>query len=142
MGNRKTAILLAIIAALLVVLIIGVSFQLASEDTSAPIARGGTVWSTRAYTTSTMTISSSAITISNSSFSWSVTDLTDAEVAVISAHTQAVNFTWDGNDPTATKGQPVAAGGTVRLVGTDNIANLRFIRSSGSDGVVSITLEK
>jgi len=107
-----------------------------------PEARGGSLWATRAFTTSTMTIGSSAITISNPSFGWSATDLTDAEAAVISAHTQAINFTWDGNDPTATKGQPLAAGSTVRLVGTDNIANLRFIRSGGSDGIVSITLEK
>ncbi len=135
------AIVLALFAILGVLIIIG-GFGASSRQIDEPVARGGTLWATRAYTTSTMTISTSAITISNASFGWSATDIADAEVAYVSAHTAGVIITWDGNDPTTTQGMPITQNSTVSIQGTDNVGRLKFIRSGGSDATVSVTLEK
>lgn len=143
--DKKYRIFLPLIIALLAVLVLFVGIGIFAESRNqadAPVARGGTLWATRAYTTSTMTVSSSVVTISNASFNWSATDISDAEVAYVSSHTAGVVITWDGNDPTTTKGMPVTQNSTVSIQGTDNVGRLRFIRSAGSDATVSVTLEK
>lgn len=64
-----------------------------------------------------------------------------ADRARITVATNPVRYRYDGGAPTATVGHYLAADGETEIVGRKNIANLRFIRVGGSDGVVSATLE-
>lgn len=96
----------------------------------------------KAFRTKTSTISNSAVAISAAGWSWTIGDLTSADYAVITAHTQPVIVTWDGTTPVATTGRHIAAGGTVTITGNANVQAVQLIRQSGSDATVSITLEK
>jgi len=64
-----------------------------------------------------------------------------ADRARITVATNPVRYRYDGGAPTATIGHYLAANEETEIVGRQNIANLRFIRAGGSDGVVSVTLE-
>lgn len=95
-----------------------------------------------AYQTKAATISSAAVAISAAGWSWTAGNLALADQAVITAHSQPVCMTWDGTTPTATVGMYIPAGGTVTVVGNDNVQAVKLIRQGGSDATVSITLER
>lgn len=96
----------------------------------------------RGYQTKAATISTAAVAISAGGWSWTAGYLALADHAVITAHTNGVTLTWDGTTPTATLGRALAAGATITVQGNANVQALQFIRSGGSDAVVSVTLEK
>jgi hypothetical protein len=102
----------------------------------------GAYQTTIAYQTKSSTVSSSVVGISDAGWSWTTGYVALAERAVITSRSAGVMVRWDGGDPTSTLGHLIAQNGTLEVLGMDNIANLKFIRESGSDAVVSVTLEK
>lgn len=96
--------------------------------------------STRAFACKSAAVSSASKAISHADFTWGTSDLSLAAQATITAHTQAVVFTYDGSTPTATHGHVLPANGTVSIQGNTNIQALKFIRQS-ADATVSVTLE-
>lgn len=97
---------------------------------------------TNAFEIKGNTISSTALAISHASWAWGATDLSTAVKAYVSCNTNGVVISWDGTNPTATLGLPLAAGASIEIYGNANIQNLKFIRSGGSDAVVTVQLEK
>lgn len=95
-----------------------------------------------AYRTKAAAISNSAVAISAAGWSWTAGDIAAADQAIVTAHTNPVNLTWDGTTPTTTLGYTLAAGASVTVMGNQNVSRLQFIRQGGSDATVSITLEK
>ena len=85
------------------------------------------------------TISNVAKAISHADFGWGNADLGTANAAWISS-TQAVRYTFDGTDPTTTLGHPIGADGTVYIPDARLIRTMKFIRSSGSDAVLTVSL--
>lgn len=90
--------------------------------------------------TKSNTISNTALAISHASWSWGAADLPMAERAYITCHTEGIVISWDGTNPSAVFGLPLAAGRTIEIIGNINIQNLKFIRSGLSDAAVSVTL--
>lgn len=64
----------------------------------------------------------------------------DVYKVFISVETQAIRYCYDGTTPTASKGHPVAAGGSFTVYGFENVANLRMISQTGT-AVLDVTLE-
>ncbi len=92
--------------------------------------------------TKSATISNTAKAIGHADFGWGAQDLAKANAAWISA-SQGVRYTFDGaTDPTATLGHPIAADGTNYIPDARLVRDLRFIRTGGSDAVVTISLLK
>lgn len=90
------------------------------------------------------TISSTAIAmadIGGVGSGFSVADLAVADRVRITCTTQPIQYRYDGGVPTASVGHNLAVGASVVIEGNQNINNLQFIRATGSDGAVSITLE-
>lgn len=85
------------------------------------------------------TISNAAKAISHADFSWATGDLDKCSAAWISS-TQGVRYTFDGTDPTTTLGHPIAADGTVYIPDARLIRSIKFIRTGGSDAVVTVSL--
>lgn len=97
-----------------------------------------------AYAFKTGTISSSVVAmadIGGVGSGFSQDELNEADQARVSCATESIRYRYDGGDPSATVGHLIAANGEVIIQGANNIARLKFIRT-GSDGVVSITLEQ
>lgn len=94
------------------------------------------------YVTKSATISNAAKAITHGDFAWGTTDLALARLAIISPRSAGVMFTYDGTDPTATFGHPIATSGIVAIEGNANIRALKFIREAGVDATLTITLEK
>lgn len=91
------------------------------------------------------TISSTAVAmgdIGGAGVGFAVADLDLADRARITCVTQAVSYRYDGGVPTAAGGHIVPINGETIIIGNQNIKNLQFIRAGGSDGAISITLEK
>lgn len=53
--------------------------------------------------------------------------------------TNGLTYTEDGTTPTATLGRAIAGGGEFEVEGYSNVANLKMIRTGGSDAVVNLT---
>lgn len=87
----------------------------------------------------TMTISNTAIAITNGSLAFTAANLAAADVAYISAATGDLRVLCTGDDPTATVGIPVTAGGLTVIEGNAAINALKMIRQS-VDAVVTIVL--
>lgn len=96
----------------------------------------------KAYSLKGNTISSTALAISHASWNWGASDLAEADKAIIACNTNGVVVTWNGTDPTASLGIPLAAGANLVITGNANIQALKLIRSGGSDAAVSVQLEK
>lgn len=96
----------------------------------------------RAYETKTHTIGNTAVAIDAVGWSWGTDDLANADAAVVAAHTNAVNLTYDGTTPTTTTGVPIAASGSVRVTGNASVRAIQLIRSSSNNATASITLER
>jgi hypothetical protein len=97
---------------------------------------------TKGYSTKTNTISNTAVAISAAGWSWGSTDLAQAQRAYITVLDGDVMSTWDGTTPTATLGQLLPADGVFEISGNPNIQALQFIRATGTDAAVNISLEK
>lgn len=92
----------------------------------------------------TGTISNTAVAmadIGGAGVGFSGADLTVADRVRITCTGNAVRYRYDGSAPTASVGHNIAVDGQVIIDGNQNINNLQFIRATGSDGAVSITLE-
>ena len=85
------------------------------------------------------TVSNTALTMTAIGFS--AANIDKADKAVISADAQPVRFRYDGGVPTAAVGLYLAVGDKWVVEGNQNIRNLQFIRATGTDGFVAITLE-
>jgi len=87
------------------------------------------------------TIRNTAKAISHADFGWATGDLEKSTGAWISASSAGVRYTFDGEtDPTATVGHPIAADGTVYIPDGRLVRALRFIRTGGSDAIVTVSL--
>ena len=95
-----------------------------------------------AYQTKASAIADTAVAISAAGWSWTAGNLALADQAVVTAHTEPVCMTWDGTTPTATVGMYIPAGGTVTVVGNDNVQAIKLIRQGASSATVSVTLER
>jgi hypothetical protein len=92
----------------------------------------------------TGTISSTAVAmadIGGAGSGFSTADLGIADRVRITCTGNAVRYRYDGSAPTASVGHNLAVDGQAIIEGNENINNLQFIRATGSDGAVSITLE-
>jgi hypothetical protein len=87
------------------------------------------------------TVSNVAKALSHADFGFTAAELAAARSAVISASSAGVNMLYSGDAPTATFGHPINAGSTIVVLVNENIQALKFIRSGGSDAVVTVTLE-
>lgn len=85
------------------------------------------------------TISNAAKAIDHADFGWGNADLGTANAAWISS-TQAVRYTFDGTDPTATLGHPIGADGTVYIPDARLVRDLKFIRTGANDAVLTVSL--
>ncbi len=67
-----------------------------------------------------------------------------ADRAVITAITQPLRYTYDGTVPTIVNGHQlnITADKPTVIKGKISVGNLKFIRQTGTDGVVLITLER
>lgn len=93
----------------------------------------------RAFAHQSATVSNSAKSLTDLTFA--AAQIERASRARINCDTQPIRYTYDGTTPTASVGQYLAVGATVDIVGSSNVANLKFIRATGSDGAVNVTLE-
>ena len=59
--------------------------------------------------------------------------------AFVTVETQSIRFRFDGTDPTSSVGHLLASGDFATIDGEQNVANLKFIRSGGSDGTAMVT---
>lgn len=64
-----------------------------------------------------------------------------AVAALLTVETAALRYRYDGGLPTAALGHAMAVDSSMRLDTPANLANFRAIRSSGTDAVLSVTLE-
>lgn len=99
----------------------------------------------RAYAFRAGTISSTAVVmgdVSGAAQGFSAAELDVADVARIRCATNPIVFRYDGGVPTASVGHYLAANDETFVYGAENIRALQFIRAGGSDGSVSITLER
>lgn len=94
---------------------------------------------TKASAHASATIGNTAVPIEDASL-FTALQLSTAERARITCLTQPIAFRYDGGTVTA-NGHYMAVGAEVEIIGNVNIKNLQFIRASGSDGRVTITLE-
>jgi hypothetical protein len=102
----------------------------------------GTVVAPKVVALGSATVSNSAKAISHEDFGFTSAQLLEADHARITARSAGVMFTYDGaTNPTPTIGHLLTQDETVIITGMVNIGVLRFIRESGSDAVVTITLE-
>lgn len=94
----------------------------------------------RAIAHQSAAVSSTAKTLADLTFTAGQIDV--ASRARITCDTQPIRYTYDGTVPTASVGHYLPVGTTTEVVGGTNVANLKFIRASGTDGAVSVTLEE
>lgn len=92
----------------------------------------------RSYESRGSTVSSSVVPLANFGFGAGV--LGRAMWAIISAHSNGVNLTLTGQNPTATFGIPIAAGGSLVIWGQTDIQRIALIRSGAADAQVTVTL--
>lgn len=57
---------------------------------------------------------------------------TGAQVAIVTAESQAVRFRDDGTNPTASVGMPIASGQSYTFNRADELAKLKFIEQTAS----------
>lgn len=95
---------------------------------------------TYAYQFANDTVSSTALTLLDIGFTQAEIDR--ASRARITCATQPVRYRYDGGVPTASVGHYMAVNAETLIIGNPNIAALQFIRATGSDGEVAITLEE
>ena len=80
------------------------------------------------------------LTVSTSAIGLTAAKFKGAQVAVISlAATNGISFREDGTAPTASVGMLVAGGTNGIICGGAAIAHIQFIRSGGTDAVMSVT---
>lgn len=101
-----------------------------------------TLYQPVAYAMKGNTASTSALPISDSSWNWGANDLAQADQAIVACNTNGAVVSWDGTDPTASLGVPLAAGEWIKIVDNENVQNISLIRSGLIDAAVSIILEK
>lgn len=66
----------------------------------------------------------------------------DAAVRMrVTVNSNAVNYRYDGGDPTTSAGHTIPTNGTVLIEGNQAIQQFRMIRSGALDATVAITLE-
>lgn len=89
------------------------------------------------------TVSGTALTLNgvSNSFTFSDAEVDAANRAYITCDAQPVRYRFDGTAPDSNTGHYLATGSTIIIDGNQNLRNLKFIRATGSDGTVSITLE-
>lgn len=87
------------------------------------------------------TISSSVINIQDIS-GWQSGDMDSAEIAIVTARGGGVMYRFDGGAPTTDLGHFIAADSNVEIRGSQNIANLKFIRAGLTNASLTITLKK
>ena len=99
------------------------------------------IYETKAYASKTITVSNTALTMTTMGFTAS--QLSQAKRALITVSTAAgVRMTYDGTTPTAALGHLlIGTVASIYIEGNLNIRNLQFIRATGADSEVAITLE-
>lgn len=85
-------------------------------------------------------VSNTALTMLT--FGFTQAQINAAERARITCASNAVRYRYDGVAPDASTGHLLAVSSETIIEGNINISQLQFIRATGSDGALSITLEK
>lgn len=85
------------------------------------------------------TVSSTALALTDSPFSFSTTQVANANRAVVTANSNPVVIMYTGDAPTATSGIHVPAYMSYPVDGNHNVGKLKIIRA-GSDSTVTVTL--
>lgn len=107
-------------------------------------------YATEQVTVSTAVATPTAATVKNTSggytdgstpVRWAVTFPATAAIAEIIG-SNGIIYTLDGSTPTSTNGGRLGQGDTLTLAGTQKVANLKMIRSGGSDATVNLTYYK
>ena len=86
------------------------------------------------------TISNTAKSLLDLTFTQAEIDA--ADVAWVTVVTAPIRLRYDSGTPTASVGHYMDVNTGVPIWGRNNLNNLKFIRASGVDGEVSVTLEK
>lgn len=93
--------------------------------------------------TNSATVSSTAKSLIHADFSFNdetLYNLYQVTTATIST-TQPIRLCYTSETPTTTFGHPLGPSSTAVVEGYTNIMQLKFIRTTSSDAVVTITLE-
>lgn len=85
------------------------------------------------------TVGTSVIALGTAPFDFSAANLRRAVEATVVANTNGIVVTWEGTNPTATLGVPVAAGAYEKIVG--DVARIRMISKDTSNATVTVILE-
>ena len=62
----------------------------------------------------------------------------EATVAHIQCDTAAVRFRFDGTAPTSSEGTTIAADGSITLIGSDVLAQVKFIRTTSTSASLKV----
>tara|TARA_Y100001951_G_C11295885_1_gene275594 strand:- start:3398 stop:3703 length:306 start_codon:yes stop_codon:yes gene_type:complete len=62
----------------------------------------------------------------------------EATVAHIQCDTAAVRFRYDGTAPTSSEGTTIAADGSITLIGSDVLAQVKFIRTTSTSASLKV----
>ena len=101
-----------------------------------------TVSSTQAQAFGTITVSNTALAISAAGLGFTAVQLDQCSRARITCLTQPVVFRYDDSaSALTTAGHYLAIGQTVIIDDNWNVKRLFFLRGTGVDGVVTVTLE-
>lgn len=86
------------------------------------------------------TVSNTALTLLDIGFTQD--EINKASRARITCAAQPIRYCYDGSVPTDTVGHYMAVNSETLIIGNANIEALQFIRATGTDGEVAITLEE
>jgi len=79
------------------------------------------------------------VTVANSSIGFSGAQLAKSpDFAEATLETAQIRFRADGTAPSSTVGTPVDIGTTVKVTGGRDLAQIRFIRTGGTSGVLNV----
>jgi hypothetical protein len=99
------------------------------------------IQTTDGYATQSLAVAGTAVAIGTAS--WGTNEIETAQRAYITVGLANIRATWDAvTTPTSSVGILWLANGTYEVEGNKNIRALSFIRATGVDASLSITLEK
>jgi hypothetical protein len=85
-------------------------------------------------------VSFQSVTVSSTALALVIPEGVVPKRAFLSVEGQPIRYRTDGQNPTASVGHLLAAGGTLELIGAQAITSFRMIRQ-GTDSTVQYTIE-
>jgi len=87
------------------------------------------------------TVADVVVALGTAPFDFSTANLLRAAEAIVVANTNGIVITWEGTNPTATLGMPVAAGSHYVVEGRDDIPRVRIISKDTVAADVTVFLK-